>query len=130
MLAFFYKKNFYLVAKQNKEKFVKKVCRFVVSEFVKTCDELVIGWWMWLATSTVRITKIQPYPKWIPLCIGVSDNENKTQIYLVSSKAILFPPYYLTNCWLEKYFIHNLLDTFNLDFYLVIFKIISSETLA
>jgi hypothetical protein len=28
---------------ESKENFVKKNCRFVVTEFVKTCDELVIG---------------------------------------------------------------------------------------
>ena len=33
----------YLAEKQNKENFRKKICRFVISEFVKTCDELVIG---------------------------------------------------------------------------------------
>ena len=43
---FFYFKNFYLVEKQNKENFVKLFGRFVVSEFVKTCDELILhsGW--------------------------------------------------------------------------------------
>ena len=38
---FFFSENFYLAEKQNKQKFVKKIRRFV--EFVKTCDELVIG---------------------------------------------------------------------------------------
>ena len=39
---FCYFEKFYLVEKQNKEKFVNKISRFVVSEFVKTCNELVI----------------------------------------------------------------------------------------
>ena len=29
--------------KENKENFVKKIRRFIVKEFVKICDELVIG---------------------------------------------------------------------------------------
>ena len=32
--------NFYLIEKQNKENLMKKNRRSVVSEFVKTCDEL------------------------------------------------------------------------------------------
>ena len=36
---FYLKKNFYLVEKQNKENFVKKLRRFVDSGIVKSCDE-------------------------------------------------------------------------------------------
>ena len=30
---------------ESKENYVEKIHRFLVTEFVKTCDELVIGWY-------------------------------------------------------------------------------------
>ena len=40
---FSYFENFELIENQNKDNFVKKNRGFVISEFVKTCDELIIG---------------------------------------------------------------------------------------
>ena len=41
------RKRHFAALKESKENFVKKNRRFVVTEFVKTCDELVIGLGCW-----------------------------------------------------------------------------------
>ena len=76
MLAFLISiENYYHVEKQNKENFVKKICGFVYSEIVKTCDELNLFWF-----AVAKIRALYPNVSNLPPLAFTSSQDCKTPL--------------------------------------------------